>query len=262
MKQMNLTDSDILKFQKGSPYIFEDICAIYPVTLGEIADEGYDKFQTYLGVLTTEKPIPKQGDDSELTQLMTEITDFQYLLLMSQLDRQINENLKAAFKFFTHEDVVFSLDPAQIVIGPISEKHLLTEDKFYDFQRVLRRMYFLDQDGDEIIIYPDDPPATKRLKMQMRANREKVRKAKAAKAAQEKSDLKMSDLIGSMTLNNCGLNIENIWGITYYAFHDQLKRMGWRDQFNINNSAALAGAKLKKSQLKHWMRSIADSNKS
>jgi len=75
---------------------------------------------------------------------MAEITDFQYLLLMSQLDIQVNENLKAAFKFFTHEDVVFSLDPAQIVIGPISEKHLLTEDKFYDFQRVLRRMYFLD----------------------------------------------------------------------------------------------------------------------
>jgi len=26
-------------------------------------------------------------------------------------------------------------------------------------------MYFLEQEGDEIIIYPDDPPATKKLKM-------------------------------------------------------------------------------------------------
>jgi len=54
----------------------------------------------------------------------------------------------------------------------------------------------------------------------MRANREKVRRAKAAKAAQEKSDMKFSDLIGSMTINNCGLNMTNIWDITYYAFHD------------------------------------------
>ena len=123
-------------------------------------------------------------------------------------------------------------------------------------------MYFLEQEGEEIIIYENDPPATKRLKMQMRANREKVRRAKAKKAQQEKSDMKFSDLIGSMTINNCGLNMNNIWDITYYAFHDQLKRMGWRDQFNINQSAALAGAKLKKSQLKHWMRSIADSDKS
>jgi len=56
--------------------------------------------------------------------------------------------------------------------------------------------------------------------MDMRRNRERVRKAKANKAAQEGSDMKMSDLIGSMTLNDTGLNIHNIWDITYYAFHD------------------------------------------
>ena len=68
-------------------------------------------------------------------------------------------------------------------------------------------MYFIEQEGEEIIIYDDDDPVTKKLKMQMRANREKVRKAKAKKAAQEKSDMKI-------------LNIHNIWDITYYAFHD------------------------------------------
>ena len=259
---MNLTDTEILKFQKGSPVFIDDICAVYPATLGQVVDIGYDKFQQYLGVLTAEKPIAKASDDPELTQLLTEITDFQYLLLMTSLDLEVNRTVKQAFNFFTHFDATFSLDPPQIILGPIEEKHILTEDKFYDFQRVLKRMYFLESEGEEIIIYDDDPPATKRLKMQMRANREKVRRAKAAKARQEKSDMKFSDLIGSMTINNCGLNMLNIWDISYYAFHDQLKRMGWRDQFNINNSAALAGAKLKKSQLKHWMRSIADSDKS
>jgi hypothetical protein len=53
----------------------------------------------------------------------------------------------------------------------------------------------------------------------MRANREKVRKAKA-KSNKDDSDVKFSDLVASMTLNNCGLNIDNIWNITYYAFHD------------------------------------------
>ena len=259
---MNLTDTEILKFQKGSPVFIDDICAVYPATLGQVVDIGYDKFQQYLGVLTAEKPIAKASDDPELTQLLTEITDFQYLLLMTSLDLEVNRTVKQAFNFFTHFDATFSLDPPQIILGPIEEKHILTEDKFYDFQRILKRMYFLESEGEEIIIYDDDPPATKRLKMQMRANREKVRRAKAAKARQEKSDMKFSDLIGSMTINNCGLNMLNIWDISYYAFHDQLKRMGWRDQFNINNSAALAGAKLKKSQLKHWMRSIADSDKS
>lgn len=90
-------------------------------------------------------------------------------------------------------------------------------------------MYFIGADEEEIIIYDTDSAATKRIKMKMRENREKVRRANARKAAQEKTDLKFSDLIGSITINNCGLNMENVWNITYYAFHDQLKRMGWRD---------------------------------
>jgi len=259
---MNLTDNETLKFLKGSPVFIDDICAVYPATIGEIVDEGYDNFQRYLSILISEKPVPKASDDPELKQLLENLTDFQYLLLLTSLDLEANSLLKKAFHFFTHEEVNFSLDPAQIVIGPIEEKHLLTEEKFYDLQRLLKRMYFVEQEGEEIIIYPDDPPATKRLKLQMRANREKVRKAKAKKAAKEKNDLQFSDLIASLTINDCGLNMDNIWNITYYAFHDQLKRMGWRDQFNINNRAALAGAKLKKSQLKHWMRSIASSDKS
>ena len=258
---MNLTDNEVLKFQRGGPVFLEDICAIYSVTLGEIVDVGYDKFQQYLGILTSTKPTDVK-DDNELKQLLESISDFQYLLLMSSMDMQVNSLIKAAFHFFTHSTATISVDPPQILLGPLEEQHILDEKHFYELQRILRRMYFIEVEGEEIIIYDDDPPATKRLKMQMRANRERVRKAKAKKAAQENSDMKMSDLIGSMALNDCGLNIHNIWDITYYAFHDQLKRMGWRDQFNINQKAALAGAKINKSQLKHWMRSIASPDKS
>lgn len=256
---MNLTDDEILKFQKGTPILLEDICAIYSVTIGEIVDLGYSKFQQYLGVLTALKPDAHSAKDKQLKQVLDEITDFQYFLMMTALDNEVSQITKEAFRFFIHDDVIFSLDPAQIIIGPIDEKHIMDEDKFYDFQRILRRMYFLEQEGEDIIIHKDDSIAVRNMKIQMRKNRERVRKAKAKQAAREKSDLAFSDLIGSITINNCGLNMENIWNITYYALQDQLKRMGWRDQFEINNRAALAGAKLNKKQMKHWMRSIANS---
>ena len=257
---MNLTDNEVLKFQKGGPVFLEDICAVYSVTLGEIVDIGYDKFQQYLGILTSTKPTDVKGDQ-ELMKLLESVSDFQYIMLMVSMDLHINQLVKSALRFFTHSNVTFSLDPPAIFFGPAEEKHILDEKHFYELQQILRRMYFIEVEGDEIIIYEDDDPATKRLKMQMRANREKVRRAKAKQAAREGSDMKMSDLIGSMTLNDTGLNMTNIWDITYYAFHDQLKRMGWRDQFNINQKAALAGAKINKSQLKHWMKSIASPDK-
>ena len=259
---MNLTDAEVLKFLKGSPVFIDDICAVYPATLGEIIDLGYNKFQQYLSVATTTKPVADKRQDEELQNLMEKLTDFQFLLFMSSIDQTMNQMLKSAFRFFTHEEITILLDPPSIFIGPLEDQRVMNEKQFYDFQQLIRRMYFLEVEGEEIIIYEDDDLVTRRLKEQMRANREKVRRAKAKQNQGKGSDMKMSDLIGSMTINDCGLNIENIWNITYYAFHDQLKRMGWRDQFNINQKAALAGAKINKSQLKHWMRSIASSDKS
>ena len=255
---MNLTDNEILKFQMGCPIFLDDICAIYPVKLSEIVEHGFDDFSKYLNIITSTKPVMET--DNELTQLMKQLTDFQYILMIATLDPEVNELLRKAFRFFTHEDAVFILDPAQIILGPVEEKHILNEEKFYEFQKIIRRMYFIETECDDIIIYDDDAPQVRALKEKMRRDMARVRKAKAKKANQEGTDLKFSDLIGSMTLNNCGLNMINIWDLTYYAFHDQLKRMGWRDQFNINQKAALAGAKIDKSQLKHWMRSIASSD--
>ena len=258
---MNLTDDYILKFQRGSPVLLDDICAIYPATLGEIVDLGYSVFEQYLSIIVSTKPANFHDIDDEFKQMLEQLTDFQYILFIAHTDLEFNQKLKEAFFFFIHDQITFSLDPAQIIVGPIEEKHILNEEKFYDLQQIIRRMYFLEQEGEEIIIRDDDDPITRKIKLKMKKGREDVRRAKAKQAAREKSDLKLSDLIGSITINNCGLNMENIWNITYYAFHDQLKRMGWRDQFNINNQAALAGAKLKKNQLKHWMRSIANSDK-
>lgn len=260
---MNLTDDDILKFQRGTPINLYDICFIYPRKLGEIIDEGYTNFQRYLSILTATKPVDFKNMEPELVQLINQLTDFQYILMMVMTDSESNLFFKKAFYFFTGEDdISFSVDPAQIVIGSEENNHILDEGKFYDFQQILRRMYFLEQEGDEVIIYPDDSPIVKKLKLQRRKSLEMRRRAKAKKAAKQGSDLKFSDLIGSVPLDNCNLNMANIWDITYYSFQDQLKRMGWRDQFDMNHRAALAGAKLKESQLKHWMRSIASSDKS
>ena len=251
---MNLTDDEILKFQKGTPVFLDDICAIYSATVGQIVDIGYSKFQEYLSIITATKPVLK--NDNQIQQALSKLSDFEYILMMVHMDKKSNESLKQAFQFFIHETVSFSLEPAQIIVGPLQEKHILNEEKFYQLQSLIKRAYFLELEGEEIIINKDDPPSLKRLKMQMRENREKVRRAKAKQAARKGTDLQFSDLIGSFTINHCNINAVNVYDMTYYMFHDQLKRMGWRDEYDINSRAAMAGAKLNKSQLKYWMRSI------
>jgi hypothetical protein len=53
--------------------------------------------------------------------------------MLATLDKQVNSTMKAAFRFFTHVDAIFSLDPPQIILGPLDEQHILDEGKFYDF---------------------------------------------------------------------------------------------------------------------------------
>jgi len=53
--------------------------------------------------------------------------------MMASLDKEVHQLLKDAFRFFTHEEIVILLDTAQIIIGPLAEKHILTEEKFYEF---------------------------------------------------------------------------------------------------------------------------------
>ena len=161
---MNLTDAHVLKFLKGTPILLDDICAIYPATIGEIVDNDFDKFQSYLNIITAVKPTTKHDNDNEFVQLMSKLTDFQYILMISTLDPQVGKLLKDAFMFFTHEPIIFLLENEQIIIGPIEEKHILSEQKFYELQHIIRRMYFLETEEDEIVIYEDDDPMVKRMK--------------------------------------------------------------------------------------------------
>ena len=65
---MNLTDDMVLKFQKGSPLLFEDICAIRSPKLGEVVDIGYANFGKYIQVVMIEKRLV--DDDSEMWKLI------------------------------------------------------------------------------------------------------------------------------------------------------------------------------------------------
>ena len=254
---MTLTDDFTLKCMKGSPVFLDDICAIYPRKLGDIVDIGYSTFLKYINLFNMEKPSLQEVKDNELSALLNKLDDFQYFLFMVNIDSESNQLAKNAFHFFTHEQVIFSLEQEEIIIGPPQEKHLMVAEDFYNFRKILRRMYFLDVSKDDIVIEEDDDPRVRAIKKKLLERKKKLKKAKTK---DNDSNVEFSDLIGSLTLNNCGLNMENIWNITYYAFHDQLKRMGWRDQFNINNQMALAGAKVDKEKLKHWIKSISSEN--
>ena len=248
---MSLTESETLKLLHGDPLVFKDICIVKSPLLGEIASIGLDKFYTYISILLTTKPA---AEDAEMKKLLNKISDFEYLLILAESDGNFKQQLMEAFKLFTGEKPLIILDPPQLVLGPLTEKRMLEQYSFHNFQNYIRDINAMSDGEQDIEFLDSDSERVRALKEQLLEGRKKRAAAKAKK--ESKDGVKFPDLVASVAVGCEGLNINNIWNLTYYAFQDQLKRMSWREEFDINSRAAMAGAKIGKDKLSHWIKSM------
>ena len=241
----------------GLPVIYRDICVVKSPSLKDIAVEGVDKFYQYISITQIHKP-DKMADD-DVNKLLSPLTDFEYLVLLSQMDRDDNKLIKDALRFFTGESMTFLTNPARIVFGDPTEKRILTNDDFFNFQEEIALACAMKDPKEQDIEFLDtDTPRVRALKQQMLAGRKKREEAKRKTRKREgQGDLELSDLIASLSISDSSYNLLNIWDLSYYAFQDQFRRMGWREEFNINTRASLAGAKLDKDKLSHWIKTMS-----
>lgn len=253
---MNLTDGDVLKLMHGDPLVYKDICLVYSPTLGEIATLQLENFYRALSLMLVQRP---ETNDTQAAALLNALTDFQYLIFLSTMDQGSAEAIQEAFELFCHERITFVMTPPSIVLGDPKEKRIITDENFGDIQYLVRYCCALvDKDEDQIELLPTDSPQVRRLKQQMLEGRRQ--RAKAKKKAHDGDDSKIvfSDLVASLVIGSNGsITNESVWNLTYYAFQDLLKRMSWREEFDINTRAAMAGAKIDKEKLTHWIKTMS-----
>ena len=253
---MNSTDDKVLKFMCGLPVIYKDICVIKSPLLKEIAAEGLSKFYQHISLITIKKPTM---ENEEVQKLLSPLSDFEYLILLSQMDSENHKLISAAFQFFTGEKPTFITQPQpQIILGNVEDKRILTKENFVEFQELVSFACAMHDPKEDTIEFLDsDTPRVRALKEKMlKGRRDREEAKKKAKKKDGESELELSDLIASLTIGSNTYNMLNVWDLTYYAFQDQLKRMSWREEFDINTRASLAGAKLDKNKLSHWIKSM------
>ena len=253
---MSSTDTNILKFMCGKPAIYSDVCMVSSPFLKDIAAEGLNKFYQYISIIQLKKP---NEESEEVKQLLSPLSDFEYLVLLSQMEPQSAQLIKSAIRFFTKDEATFLMDPPSIVMGDPKEKRILTNDNYLGFVDLVKLACAMKDKNENTIEFQDsDTPQVRALKEKMLKGRQDRAKAKEKQKQKEgESSLELSDLIASLAIGGSGYNMLNVWDLTYYAFQDQLKRMSWREEFDINTRASLAGAKLDKNKLSHWIKSMS-----
>ena len=252
---MSSTDDKVLKFMCGLPVMYGDVCLVKSPFLKDIAAEGLSKFYQYLSFMTIKKPIM---ENEEIQKLLSPLSDFEYLVLLAQMEPENHKIISAAFQFFTDDKPIFLTQPTRIVLGDATEKRVLTKDNFIGFSElVLLACAMRDPKEDTIEFLDSDTPRVRALKEKMlKGRRDREEAKKKAKSKTDEKELELSDLIASLAIGSNTYNMSNVWDLTYYAFQDQLKRMSWREEFDINTRASLAGAKLDKNKLSHWIKSM------
>ena len=252
---MSSTDDKVLKFMCGLPVMYGDVCLVKSPFLKDIAAEGLSKFYQYLSFMTIKKPIM---ENEEIQKLLSPLSDFEYLVLLAHMDPENHKIISAAFQFFTDDKPIFLTQPTRIVLGDATEKRVLTKDNFIGFSELVSLACAMrDPKEDTIEFLDSDTPRVRALKEKMlKGRRDREEAKKKAKRQSGEKELELSDLVASLAIGSNTYNMSNVWDLTYYAFQDQLKRMSWREEFDINTRASLAGAKLDKNKLSHWIKSM------
>lgn len=226
----------------GEPSILPGVCKIYPLTCGQIIRIGDTIYRGRLGtLLLTETEIAKiikdkTGEDKPLE----DIDPLNYILQSADLDDSFFLELKIAFATFIKEDIMFLPELNSILIGPKTERRLITSKNFRDFQDILRI-----QNKKPIKEPPPENESPGERKMRLLAERrDEVKRKQAEKAGEGQT---FQDL----------LEIASVFGIDYknetiLALYNLINRHQLKEKWDQDIQMLCAGADSSKIKTQYW----------
>ena len=226
----------------GYPSILPNVCEVYPCTMGEILQKGIIRYNGLLGLLLlTETDIAQNIKEKTGEEVPIEkIEPLSYLLESADINESFFLELREAFATFIKEDIMFLPTIHSVLIGPKTEKRLITPQNFRDFQDILRI-----QNRKEIKEPPPENESPGQRKM--RLLREKVAAVKRKKAEKNGEGQSLEDL----------LEIASVFGINYksetlYAFYGLISRHQKKEKWEQDIQMLCAGADSTKLKTEYW----------
>lgn len=252
---------DKLKLLAGEPIKFYDIGYIHPFTIGDIKNiGGEEQFNIYLNVLTMNKDMLKVPQDEENDvdndkqfEELNDITNLDLICLLNMSDSYFHSTYIKAMNFIFKEEV--NLTEYGIYIGKLEEGKLIDSKKYDELIEIIKIQNCLQKQDNIDEMNPSSDKARELLKKRKKL-REKVNQLKNKDGENDGEPLTIDDLVSILCANGNGINVFNVWDLSFYTFNDQFNRMKMFEDFQINVHSLLAGADPNEIELKHWMSKI------
>ena len=230
------------KAYSGLPYQFGNICAVYPGMMVEMLKMGSDVYSQRLNLLLlTQDDIYKILQEKKIdTKSIPSIEPLKYLMKSAEKDDSFLLELEAAFSTFIKEDIMLLPRINAVLVGPATDKRLITDKNFEDFQTILRI-----QNRRPI----EEPPPEDETEFE-RKIRLSNKLVEELKSKQGKANGKGQTLIDL-------LEIGEVFGIDFktksiYAFYGLIQRFQRKEKWDQDIRMLCAGADSTKIKSEYW----------
>jgi len=203
-----------LKLLANLPIQIENLGKYKSLTLKQLAEIGEEEYSNILGHLLFDKDDIPRSDSEE-----DSLTTLNMISMISYLDSNFKLTIERGIELFFREKVslYFTEDEAFFYFGEFNEFRHFTEELWELFCLVLR--------------VDNHIPKQKKFEDEYEFLTEEARLAyqemqrRKANAFKPKSKVNLHSRISSVANKSNGLNIQEIWDLNIYQFHDQYNRL-------------------------------------
>lgn len=222
--------------------IFVEGVPVYPISLQEIAKIGYMRFNAGMRFLCLSADDIRLHSGHEIAE--DEI--FKYLFACCAESSELREMICLLLSRITHTKMNMLVHRQVFSCGAFD----ISRRNFRAIQDVIRLRNGLRNIDEE-----DDNPDNEAARRVLQRRKEERLKRKRAKAAEDGSDITISDLVSIMA-NGLGMTMHDIMQYDLYQFNDQFNRLKIMDDYEVSVQALLHGAKKEDVNLTHWITKI------
>lgn len=225
--------------------------SVYPPTLNDSLNNP--NFTQWEGLFTTSQEELEDSIHEHKPSYDGPIpTPWLFLLGSAYEDKEFENTIREAFRFFLHEEITILYENQVIVLGNLEEElvkvnnaeelRIIDEEEFFNLQNTVRTSLGIApvEKPD-----PDESPRIKRMKAKARL-RDRVK-------AKKGMGLSLGDSLVSICCMGIGLTPLNIGEISYAALGKIIDRYQKKEAYETDIQSILAGADAKKIHPKYWI---------
>ena len=221
-----------LKLLSNLPILVHGI-NVYPVSIKQIAEFGYTKYNQGLKILCISK--------IEIENLVNEdISPFEFLQMNMLFDSNIKILLCDVLSLICRAKVTYSSKQEEFII----EKETLNKENFDEVIDIIRKRNSLENES-EINENPSNEKAKTILK------KRQIARNKLMKNNKTNNNLYLYDLASTVDVG-LKLPIDKVMEYSIYQLSNQFKRLISKENYDISFNALIHGANKNDLDLNHW----------